>query len=612
LTKIEIPIKFKALLNLGTKYCLPCKPNNYKIKEALKESVRKISWNLFFKLFPKTDTLTENDKWFYSNKKDFRKTFNIPGKSCSLQDSLFNLNDLYVQVQKRMKVNSPSSSLDYLISELKKFLTDNNIMITEADKNAGLCIVYKEEYKNEILRQLGNLSVYNPTTYTHFERSMADFHDKLKCFQKKANIPFPLHSLTPKIDKPASFYILPKIHKPFTDFPKGRPISSTFSKTNKYASKLLDFVLKPCTNQISDLIIDTQHFLLMIQTIKLDPCKKYTLVTVDIEALYPSLHLSDCITHCVNSYNTCDVKTLNLSPSNLIELLNLSLRYNYIQFENEWFYQHRGIEMGNSASVMVANITVYHEVFNIFSDINECVFYKRFLDDIFMIVESENINDMNEWLEQKLKHKYLKFTFEFSETSINFLDTTVNLSNCKLSTGLFVKPMSRHKFLHATSNHPKHLKDSLFYSQGLRIIRICSDLSQRNEKLCQLMGKFKNRWYENNKLYETFIKLIYTSRFDALRPKKKILIDYLCTHNPEIVLKYNISNDLVLDKQTNKDLIHLVFPFYNNVHKYSNTIREALVKNLLSNATDSFMKYIVELNIRVVFSRTRNMREMLK
>src|SRR3989442_808789 len=121
---------------------------------------------------------------------------------------------------------------------------------------------------------------------------------------------------------------------------------------------------------------------------------------------------------------------------------------------------------------------------------------QAFLDDIFMLVESENIDDMNLWLESKLKHNYLKFTFEFSDTSINFLDIKVILLNDKLSTDLFVKPMSRHKFLHATSNHPKHLKDSLFYSQGLRIIKICSDLSVRNEMLCQPMAKFKNRWYE--------------------------------------------------------------------------------------------------------------------
>lgn len=612
LTKIDIPVKFKSLLNLGTKYCLPCKPSYHKVRESLKEAVRKISWNLYFKMHVKTDTPTEAEKWFYENKKDFRKTFNLPGKACPLQDNFFNFKELCQTVQKNMKISNPNVILDDLINDLKKFLYDNNIMIIESDKNAGLCVVYKVEYNNEILKQLNNLSVYFPTTNTHFERSMSEYHDKLKCFQKNANIPFPLHSLVPKTDKPATFYILPKIHKPYIDFPKGRPISSTFSKTNKYTSKLLDFVLKPCINQISDLIIDTQHFLLMIQNIKLDPGKKYTLVTVDIEALYPSLHLSDCIKHCVNAYQNCTTHNLNLNAVNLIELLNLSLKYNFVQYENEWFYQHRGIEMGNSASVMVANITVYKEVFQIFNDIDECIFYKRFLDDIFMIIESENIENINTWLECKLKHNYLKFTYEFSDTCINFLDTTVSILDGKLSTDLFVKPMSRHKFLHATSNHPKHLKDSLFYSQGLRIIRICSDLSIRNEKLLELMGKFKNRWYEDDKLYETFVKLMYTSRFDALKPKKKILIDYLCIHNDEIIKQYNMLPKILSDKQTNKELIYLVFPFYSNIHMYSDTIREALIKNMQSNTTDSYKKYILDLNIRVVFSRTRNLREMIK
>jgi len=611
LTDVKIPVKFKAVLSLGTKYCTSQAPNYVKIKHSFSEAVRKISWNIFFKDCTKIPS--ELDKWFFSCRKEYRKIFNIAGKRCVLENEIFDTSSLYKSIKKKFEMHKPANCLNYLISELNVFLKCNKIMVVEADKNAGLCIVYVESYKNEVMRQLHNLSVYHPTTRSNFKIAMIELHDKLKCFQKSINISHSLYSLVPPIDKPATFYILPKIHKPFNEFPKGRPISSTFSKTNKYASKLLDFVLKPLTNQVADLILDTQHFLLMVDNIKLDSRKKYTLVTVDIEALYPSLNLSDCKRHCINAYNMSNVKRLNLNNNQLSTLLNLSLDYNFIEYENEWFFQHHGIEMGNSASVMVANITVYHEVSTMFDNINECVFYKRFLDDVFMIIESENIDNMSDWLNLKLQHRYLKFTFEFNDKCINFLDTTVFINRDKICTELYVKPMSKHLYLHATSNHPNHLKDSLFYSQGLRIIRVCSDLSSRTKNLCELFSKFKNRWYDDKKLYETFLKLLYTSRSSALKPKKTMLIDYLSIHNKDILQKYNITAPTCeQDKQTNKDMVHVIFPFYNNIHKYSYSVKDALLQSVRETTSRSYKNYILDLNVRVVYSRTKNLKEMIK
>ena len=44
----------------------------------------------------------------------------------------------------------------------------------------------------------------------------------------------------------------------------------------------------------------------------------------------------------------------------------------------------------------------------------------------------------------------------------------------KLQTTLVTKPTDAHSYLQSQSTHPKHLKDSLPYSQSLRLKRICS------------------------------------------------------------------------------------------------------------------------------------------
>ena len=62
----------------------------------------------------------------------------------------------------------------------------------------------------------------------------------------------------------------------------------------------------------------------------------------------------------------------------------------------------------------------------------------------------------------------IRFTYEFSEAGINFLDPNVKLSNGKLQTSLYVKLTDRHQYPHFQSSHPKHTKRSIVYNQTLK------------------------------------------------------------------------------------------------------------------------------------------------
>ena len=68
-----------------------------------------------------------------------------------------------------------------------------------------------------------------------------------------------------------------------------------------------------------------------------------------------------------------------------------------------------------------------------------------------------------------------KFTHEPKRENIPFLDLTVNLSGNKLSADLYIKSTDKHQYLHYTFSHPEHTKKSVFYSQALRLSRICSE-----------------------------------------------------------------------------------------------------------------------------------------
>ena len=95
------------------------------------------------------------------------------------------------------------------------------------------------------------------------------------------------------------------------------------------------------------------------------------------------------------------------------------------------------------------------------------------MDDIFFLLEhgEGKIKEFMEHLNEK--HPIIKFTAEWSQTSINFLDVTVSLVGGKSTTDLYVKPTDSHQYHQC---HLYHCKKGIPYRQVLRIIQTCSDI----------------------------------------------------------------------------------------------------------------------------------------
>ena len=79
-----------------------------------------------------------------------------------------------------------------------------------------------------------------------------------------------------------------------------------------------------------------------------------------------------------------------------------------------------------------------------------------------------------------------KFTHESNKENILFLDLIVNLSGNKISAGLYIKSTDKYQYLHYTSSHPEHTKKSVFYSQALRLSRICSEEKAFEKQICEM------------------------------------------------------------------------------------------------------------------------------
>ena len=84
---------------------------------------------------------------------------------------------------------------------------------------------------------------------------------------------------------------------------------------------------------------------------------------------------------------------------------------------------------------------------------------------------------------------------ETSVHRVSFLDTQVIKEGRVLYTDLYTKPTDTHDYLLYESSHPKACKDSIPYSQFLRIRRICSRIEDFDLHVDKLLLHFKRRHY---------------------------------------------------------------------------------------------------------------------
>ena len=68
--------------------------------------------------------------------------------------------------------------------------------------------------------------------------------------------------------------------------------------------------------------------------------------------------------------------------------------------------------------------------------------------------------------------------------------------NNKLQTTLYKKPTDRQSYLHANLEHPRSLKESIPYSQALRVKRICSTNSKFEAHINTIKDQFIKCGYE--------------------------------------------------------------------------------------------------------------------
>ena len=171
----------------------------------------------------------------------------------------------------------------------------------------------------------------------------------------------------------------------------------------------------------------------------------------------------------------------NAKPSNhsLLKLLRLVFQGNIFTFSDgdklHYYLQTNGVSMGSKCAPSVACVYMgdfeRQHLSNLPTHQPKPLIWLRYIDDIFAIWPhgKDSLLKFNSWLYSR--HPRIQFTCVYSDTSVDFLDTTVKLENGSLQTELFIKPTSSwviSKETHATPpmcSKPYHTGNSSEYAE---------------------------------------------------------------------------------------------------------------------------------------------------
>ena len=180
--------------------------------------------------------------------------------------------------------------------------------------------------------------------------------------------------------------------------------------------------------------------------------------------------------------------------------------------------------------------------------------HKRYIDDVVGAACCDhNIRILRTSLTMFQTSILLSSTHTISETSLPFLDINLYITGNCLQTSVYYKETDTHSYLHHQSSHPWHSKNSLPYSQLLRLGHLCSndrDFTTRAQEMC---GFFQEHGYPSDLLRGDLRKVSNINRLDTIYGHRG---DNSQAERVPLVLTYHPLNEPIKQILLTVNLLH--------------------------------------------------------
>lgn len=406
---------------------------------------------------------------------------------------------------------------------LKALQTRNDIVVKPADKGGAIVLWEKNLYLAEGHKQLDNTTFYKKVKDDRTLYINSKVKTTVRNLIKNSKLPPTAENLIIKdsdLGAP-TFYLLPKIHKMSSpsDIPSGRPIVSACSCPTERISAFLDHLFQPIVKTLKTYVKDTNHALQLFETYSFPDSRQRLLFTMDVSSLYTSIPHSEglkAIKYFFEKY-----PPTGISVDTILELTSFVLDHNCFEFDGKFYQQINGVAMGTKMGPSYACLFMGYLEQQIFSNYQGPVpeLFLRYIDDVVGVTSMTAAELESFFSFANDFHPNIKFTTCSSPSEVTFLDIKLCISPVGVTTSIHYKDTDSHNYLQYSSSHPKKCKDSIPYSQLLRLRRICQNDEDFESRKCEMLTFFHKRGYPDSVLFSATSRISRITRQEALNPQ---------------------------------------------------------------------------------------------
>ena len=429
---------------------------------------------------------------------------------------------------------------------LNSLSKNQDLIIKKADKGSGIVVEDRLGYIRDGEQHLADSCIYEKINLDPTE-SLTEAVDQLvRQLHGKGVIDTVTKDYlsfgTARVPRTQQLYFLKKIHKNPVAV---RPIVSGCDGPTERVSELIDHILQPFVPEIKSYIRDSKQ---MIQTMEQTTVPQNSiLATIDVKGLYLNIPHREGIEAVLNRvyHKNPESEEVPIPPESMADLLGLVLKHNYFQFHDSMYHQIQGTAMGTKMAPAYANLFMAEIEEALLAGYPEKpMLWKRYIDDIYCIWSGtrESFTAFMDYL--NTAHPTIKFTYEVSEESIDFLDITTYKGERHRQTGkLDIKPYFKHtnkfQYLHYSSGHPRKTFPGLIKGELTRLLRACSDETTYVNTVEKMTRIFRDRGYPANLISRVADSVPFSHRTHAIEDKERDS----CPYDTFFVIKHTADLD---------------------------------------------------------------------
>ena len=112
------------------------------------------------------------------------------------------------------------------------------------------------------------------------------------------------------------------------------------------------------------------------------------MASLDVDSLFPNVPLDETIEICVNELFRSSQTVSGLNKQQVLKMISLTIKENVIFFDQNYYSQIDGLDMGSPLGPTLANIFLCHHETMCLKNCPKSfkpVYYKRYVDDIFVL-----------------------------------------------------------------------------------------------------------------------------------------------------------------------------------------------------------------------------------